>query len=92
MAYNFDQQLPRIGTYSCKWDQYGDPDIIAMSTADMDFRTADTIIDALTAVAQEGCFNYHMEPGSLIAMIASVESLTDMLCTALNVTAAASWN
>lgn len=64
MAYNFDQQLPRIGTYSCKWDQYGDPDIIAMSTADMDFRTADTIIDALTAVAQEGCFNYHMEPDS----------------------------
>lgn len=64
MSYNFDEQLPRIGTGSCKWDQYGDPDIIAMSTADMDFKAPDCVIDALVAAAQKGTYNYHFKPDS----------------------------
>ncbi len=64
MPYNFDEQLPRIGTGSWKWDQYGIPDIIAMSTADMDFKSPDCVIDALVAVAKKGTYNYHYKPDS----------------------------
>ena len=35
--YNFDKVRNRIGTYSFKWDQYQDENILALSTADMDF-------------------------------------------------------
>lgn len=64
MSFNFDEPIPRIGTYSAKWDQYGDPDIIAMSTADMDFKAADCIVDALVAAAKRGIYSYHLKPDS----------------------------
>lgn len=64
MNYNFDQQLQRIGTNSWKWDQYGDPDIIAMSTAELDFKSADYVCQKLKEVAENGCFNYHFKPES----------------------------
>lgn len=62
MKFNFDEQLPRIGTNSWKWDQYQDPTIIAMSTAELDFKSADYICEQLKGVAETGCFNYHFKP------------------------------
>lgn len=64
MPFDFDEQLPRIGTGSWKWDQYNDPDIIALSTADMDFRAPDCVVNALVAAAQRGTYNYHYKPDS----------------------------
>ena len=46
MKYNFDKIIDRKNTLSCKWDQ-SDDDILPMWVADMDFKTAEPIIDAL---------------------------------------------
>lgn len=68
MKFNFDEQLPRIGTNSWKWDQYQDPTIIAMSTAELDFKSADYICEQLKGVAETGCFNYHLNRNSIMRL------------------------
>ena len=47
MTYDFDSLIPRRGTNSCKWDSVADADVLPMWVADMDFRTAPAITDAL---------------------------------------------
>ncbi len=51
MKYNFDEIIDRNGTDSVKWDgvegRWGRKDLIPMWVADMDFRTAPFVIDAL---------------------------------------------
>ena len=51
MNYNFDEIINRKGTNSVKWDavegRWGRNDLIPMWVADMDFRTAPFVIDAL---------------------------------------------
>ena len=51
MNYNFDEIINRNGTDSVKWDaverRWGRNDLIPMWVADMDFRTAPFVIDAL---------------------------------------------
>ncbi len=64
MKYNFDHSPSCKGTWSIKWDQYGDEDIIALSNADMDFPVAKCITDKLTETARRGIFNYHLKPDS----------------------------
>ena len=64
MAFNFDEQLPTSGTNSIKWDQYGDPDVIGMGNADMDFKSADCIVEALIAAARKGVYSYHYKTDS----------------------------
>lgn len=56
--HNFDKVRNRIGTYSFKWDQYNDPEILALSTADMDFDSPEEVRDALVKRAQEGIYAY----------------------------------
>lgn len=51
MKYNFDKIIDRKNTLSCKWDQ-SDNDILPMWVADMDFKTAEPIIDALKKRAE----------------------------------------
>ncbi|MCI9340400.1 MAG: putative C-S lyase [Dorea sp.] len=55
---NFDKVRTRIGTYSFKWDQYQDADILALSTADMDFDSPDEIKEALIERAKDGMYAY----------------------------------
>ena len=57
MKYNFDKIIDRKNTLSCKWDQ-SDDDILPMWVADMDFKTAEPIIDALKKRAESGVFGY----------------------------------
>ena len=64
MKYDFDNIPSCKGTWSIKWDQYGDDDIIALSNADMDFPVAECITEKLTETAQRGIFNYHLKPDS----------------------------
>lgn len=51
MNYNFDEIINRSGTDSVKWDsmqgRWGRNDLIPMWVADMDFRTAPFVVDAL---------------------------------------------
>ena len=45
MKYNFDEQVNRRGTGSMKWDV--DENVLPMWVADMDFRTAPCVTEAL---------------------------------------------
>ena len=62
MIYNFDEIIDRSGNHSAKYDErmkkFGTNDVLPLWIADMDFRTAQPIIDALTARAQEGLWGY----------------------------------
>lgn len=69
MKYDFDTIVDRKGTYCVKYDMrqklidYGvttrfDEDTIPAFTADMDFRCAQPIIDAVKRVAEHGIFGY----------------------------------
>ena len=47
MKYNFDEIIPRRGTNSVKWDLATDERVLPMWVADMDFRAAPPVLDAL---------------------------------------------
>ena len=60
--YDFDKIVDRRGTSSYKWDSAENKDLIPMWVADMDFRTADCIIDALERRVRHGVFGYTRVP------------------------------
>ena len=62
MKYNFDEIVERLGSNSYKWDTAKDKDILPMWVADMDFRTAPTILNALARRVQHGIFGYTKVP------------------------------
>ena len=62
MQNNFDEKVVRRGTNSYKWDSKTNDDIIPLWVADMDFKTAQPIIDALTNRVQHGIFGYTKVP------------------------------
>ena len=59
-AEYFDKVTERRHTNSLKWDEY--PDTLPLWVADMDFRTAPPIIEALVKRAQHGIFGYTHVP------------------------------
>lgn len=73
MTYDFDQIIDRSGNHAAKYDErkkkFGTEDVIPLWIADMDFKTAQPIIDALTARAQEGIWGYTARPDSYFAAI-----------------------
>jgi cystathionine beta-lyase len=68
MQYDFDQIIERRETDSIKWGIHP-PDVIPMWVADMDFRSADPIIEALQERAGHGVFGYSRASHALTAMI-----------------------
>lgn len=62
MKYNFDEIVPRRGTNSYKWDSDGDADVLPMWVADMDFRTAPSVVEALKRRVEHGIFGYVRVP------------------------------
>lgn len=55
----FDFETDRRGTGSMKWDGKGDSaDVIQLWVADMDFRTAPAVIDAVSRKAESGIYGY----------------------------------
>nr|WP_319511138.1 MalY/PatB family protein [uncultured Draconibacterium sp.] len=62
MQNNFDDKIVRRGTNSYKWDSKTNDDIIPLWVADMDFKTAQPIIDALANRVQHGIFGYTKVP------------------------------
>ena len=66
MKYNFDAVVDRKDNCAAKYDErvkkFGTDQVIPLWVADMDFQTAQPIIDALTARAQEGVWGYTSRP------------------------------
>ena len=62
MKYDFDTIVPRRGTNSYKWDTPEEENVLPMWVADMDFRTAPAIIDALQKRVEHGIFGYTKVP------------------------------
>lgn len=64
MKYNFDEIIDRRGTDSIKWskkhlkENFGEEESIPMWIADMDFKVAEPIIEALTERVRHGIFGY----------------------------------
>ncbi|MDR0757956.1 MAG: pyridoxal phosphate-dependent aminotransferase [Tannerella sp.] len=70
MKYDFDEIIPRRDSHSCKWDSADDSDVLPMWVADMDFRTAQPVIDALEKRAQHGIFGYAKVPDACFEAVA----------------------
>lgn len=62
MKYNFDEIISRRNSNSCKWDSAKSDDVLPMWVADMDFRTAPPVIEALAKRAEHGIFGYAKVP------------------------------
>ena len=62
MKYDFDVVVDRSKNCAAKYDErmkkFGTDDVIPLWIADMDFKTAQPIIDALGKRAQEGIWGY----------------------------------
>ena len=66
MKYNFDEIIDRSGTHALKYDLrrplFGSDDVIPLWVADMDFRTAQPVIDAVEKAARFGIYGYTATP------------------------------
>jgi cystathionine beta-lyase len=72
--FDFDEVIDRRGTAALKWDKYAGRDVIPMWVADMDFRSAPAIIEALKRRAEHGVFGYTDPPAELSgAIVAALE-------------------
>jgi len=71
MKFNFDEIVVRRGSNSYKWDSDNDPEMIPMWVADMDFKTAPPIIEALNRRVQHGVFGYARVPDAYYDAIIS---------------------
>lgn len=60
--FDFDEIIDRRGTNSYKWDSADDADVLPMWVADMDFRTAPCVTDALRRRVEHGIFGYTRVP------------------------------
>jgi cystathionine beta-lyase len=70
MTYDFDSVFDRTSTESSKWHRYP-PDVIPMFVADMDFRSADVIVNALQDRVAHGFFGYGQEQPQFFEVVAS---------------------
>lgn len=70
MKYNFDKTIDRRATNSYKWDSAPEG-VLPMWVADMDFRTAPAIIDALQKRVAHGIFGYTRVPDAYYDAVTS---------------------
>lgn len=64
MKYDFDTLVPRRGSACCKWDTPKEEDVIPMWVADMDFKVAPCIAEALQERASHPIYGYTQVPAS----------------------------
>jgi cysteine-S-conjugate beta-lyase len=73
MDWNFDDTPPREGTNSIKYDlrkeTFGNPDIIPLWVADMDFSTPGFIIDSLKKRLEHEILGYTFRPSTYFSSI-----------------------
>lgn len=70
MKYDFDKTIDRRATNSYKWDSASEG-VLPMWVADMDFRTAPAIIDALQKRVAHGIFGYTRVPDAYYDAVTS---------------------
>lgn len=70
MKYDFDKTIDRRATNSYKWDSAPEG-VLPMWVADMDFRTASAIIDALQKRVAHGIFGYTRVPDAYYGAVTS---------------------
>ena len=58
MKYDFDELVERRGTGCVKWDECPSEDVIPLWVADMDFKAAPAIQEAIRKRAEHGVFGY----------------------------------
>ena len=58
MKYNFDELVERRGTGCVKWDECSNDEVIPLWVADMDFKAAPAIQEAVRKRAEHGVFGY----------------------------------
>ena len=58
MKYNFDEIIERRGTGCVKWDESPSDEVIPLWVADMDFKAAPAILEAVKKRAEHGVFGY----------------------------------
>ena len=58
MKYNFDELVDRRGTGCVKWDESPNDEVIPLWVADMDFKAAPAILEAVRKRAEYGVFGY----------------------------------
>ena len=61
----FDEIIDRRHTNSYKWDRYTDPNVIPAWVADMDFRAAPPILEAMQRITDHGLYGYAHAPAAL---------------------------
>lgn len=71
MTYDFDTIIHRRGSGCYKWDECGQPDVIPMWVADMDFQAAPPIRQALQRRLDHGVFGYTLVTESYYRAIQS---------------------
>lgn len=74
MIYNFDERIDRKNNNAAKFEEaylhFGSNDVIPLWIADMDFKTAQPIIDAVRERAEQGIFGYTSRPEEYFKLIA----------------------
>ena len=69
--YNFDELVERRGTGCVKWDESPSDEVIPLWVADMDFRVAPAIQEAIRKRAEHGVFGYNIVPESYYEAVIS---------------------
>lgn len=76
-VYNFDEVIPRRGSFSAKWSVY-DADVIPMWVADMDFKSPPAVMERLHARVDHSVFGYTMDfPELREIIVAQLKRLYD---------------
>ena len=61
--FDFDEIIDRHHTHSSRYDdleKYNEKDLVPLTTADMNFRTAPCVLDAIKEITDKGIFGYPM--------------------------------
>ena len=74
MRYDFDEIVSRRESNSVKWDSTADDGVLPMWVADMDFRAASAITEALRRRVEHGIFGYTRVPDSYYKSIIAADT------------------
>ncbi|WP_320053501.1 MalY/PatB family protein [uncultured Acetobacteroides sp.] len=73
MTYNFDEVVDRTNTSCIKWDArqgvFGNPEVLPLWVADMDFRSPQFVIDAIAQRLTHPVLGYTLRPDSYFEAI-----------------------
>jgi cysteine-S-conjugate beta-lyase len=76
VAFDFDADVDRAGTWSSRWERYAGRDVIPLWVADTDFRAPECVLEALAGRLRHGVLGYTTPPPELReAIVARMQRL-----------------